>query len=141
MLHFQFSSGQWLDGIIRSIRNDSILIEQIRLEQVANRFGFATIDTARFGLMKFHVSEIYGMPKNDNAGIFTNGALLKVGSIGYILLNIANTLIHHEQLFSAVNATRLGVAGAVLLTGILLGLNHESYIRIGRKYRMETLHV
>jgi hypothetical protein len=80
IINFQYSSKQWLMGIIKTVRNDSILMEQISIETVPNQFGFPRIDTAKFGLMKLHVSEIYGMPKKDYAGIFTNGTLLKWGA-------------------------------------------------------------
>lgn len=141
MISFQFSSRQWFQGIIKTIRNDSVIIERIVIEQVANQFGFPSIDTAKLGIMKFHISEIYGMPKKDYAGIITNGALFKLGSAAYILLNVTNTLIRGEALFSPVNATRLGVAGGVFLLGTILGLNHKTYITLGKKYRMEIIHL
>jgi hypothetical protein len=140
IINFQFSSKQWIQGIIKTVRKDSILMEQIQIIQVPNQFGFPTIDTAKLGLMKFHVSEIYGMPKKDYAGIITNGALLKLGSGAFILLNVINTLIHKETLFSSVNATRLGIAGGAFLLGTVLGLSHKTYITLGKKYTMATIH-
>lgn len=140
IINFQYSSKQWLMGIIKIVRNDSILMEHISIETVPNQFGFPRIDTAKFGLMKLHVSEIYGMPKKDYAGIFTNGSLLKIGSGGYIFLNLANTLIKGDPLFSSANATRLGIAGGVFLLGTIMGLGHKTYITLGKKYRIEVIH-
>ncbi|NCI48361.1 hypothetical protein GWC95_00410 [Sediminibacterium roseum] len=140
VFHFQFSSKQWIQGIIKQIKNDSVLVDQISVIQVPNAFGFPRIDTAHMGLLQFHVSEIYGMPKRDYAGIFTNGALFQLGSAAYILLNLANTAIHKEQLFSAVNATRLGVAGGIFVIGSLLSATHKTYIRLGKKYTVTTIH-
>jgi hypothetical protein len=116
-------------------------MEQIAIEQVPNQFGFPTIDTAKYGLMKFHVSEIYGMPKKDNAGIFTNGALFKLGSGAFILLNLFNTAIHNETFFSSANVTRLGIAGGVFVLGVILGASHKTYIVLGKRYKMETIHL
>ncbi len=116
-------------------------MEQIVIEQVPNQFGFPTVDTAKFGLMKFHVSEIYGMPKKDNAGIFTNGALFKLGGGAFILLNLFNTAIHNEVFFSSANVTRLGIAGGVFVLGVILGASHKTYIVLGKRYRMETIHM
>jgi hypothetical protein len=141
IINFQFSSKQWLLGIIKTIRNDSIVMEQINIIQVPNQFGFPAIDTAKLGIMKFHVNEIYGMPKKDYAGIFTNGVLLKLGSGAFIFLNLVNSLIHNEALFSSGNVTRLGIAGAVYLAGTILGLSHKTYIVLGKKYKMEVINV
>lgn len=139
LLHFQFSSKQWIEGIVKQVRSDSILIEQISIIQVPNAFGFPTIDTAHMGLMRFHVNEIYGMPKRDYAGIFTNGALFQLGSAAYIFLNLVNTLIHKEQLFSPVNATRLGVAAGVFVAGSIMASLHKTYVVLGRRYTMATI--
>jgi hypothetical protein len=139
IINFQFSNKQWLQGIIKTVRNDSIIMEQIAIRTVPNQFGFPTVDTAKFGLMKFHVKEIYGMPKKDRSGIFTNGALLKLGSAAYIFVNIFNSLIHKEPVFSAQNATRLGIAAGVFLLGVLLGSMHKTYITLGKRYTMEVI--
>ncbi len=140
LINFQFSSKQWIQGIIKTIRNDSILIEQIVIRQVPNQFGFPTIDTAKLGILKLHVNEIYGIPKRGSGGdIFTNGTLLQLGSGGYIFLNLINSLIRNEQVFSSVNLTRIGIAGAVFAVGSLLQASHKTYIQLGKKYTMQTL--
>ncbi len=142
VITFQYSSKQWIQGIIKAIRNDSILIEQITLERVANQFGFLSIDTAKLGLMKLHVKEIYGMPKRSSGGsIFTNGALFMLGSAAYIFVNIFNTLIHKDALFDSQNSVRLGTAAGVFLVGVLLQSGHSDYVVLGKKYTMETIHM
>jgi hypothetical protein len=142
VINFQFSSKQWIQGVIKNIRNDSILMEQIDIRQVPNSFGFPTIDTAKLGLMKLHVNEIYGMPKrNFGSSIFTNGILLQLGSGAFIFLNIFNSLIRNEQVFSSLNVSRLGVAGGVFVVGSLLRASHKTYITLGGKYRMQTIHL
>ena len=138
---FQFSSKQWIQGQIKTIRNDSILLEQLSIQQVPNHFGFPTLDTTRLGLLKLHVKEIYGMPtRNFSTGIISNGILFQLGSGAYIFLNVFNSLIHKEQLFSAQNLRGLGISGLVFAVGSLLRAGHKTYILIGNKYRMETIH-
>jgi hypothetical protein len=140
-IDFQFSSKQWIQGIIKNIRNDSILLEQIILRQVANQFGFPTIDTAKMGLMKLHVNEVYGMPKrNFSNGILSNGTLFQLGSGFFIFLNIFNSLTHNEQVFSAQNLSGLGIAAAVFIGGTILHAGHKTYIILGKKYTLRTLH-
>jgi len=142
VINFQFSSKQWIQGIVKKIQNDSILLEQIILRQVPNQFGFPAIDTAKMGLMKLHVNEIYGMPKrNFNNGFFSNGLLFQMGSSAYIFLNIFNSLIHNDQVFSSANLTGIGIAGGFFLAGSLLRSSHRTYIVLGKKYRMETIHM
>ena len=139
VITFQFSSKQWIQGIIKKIRNDSLLIDQIVITMVPNQFGFPSVDTGHLGLIRLHVNEIYGMPKKDYAGIFTNGALLKIGSGAYIFLNVANTIIKNDKLFSPQNAGRLGIAGGAYALGTVMGLSHKEYIKTGKKYRMAII--
>lgn len=141
VITFQYSSKQWVQGILKKVKNDSITVEQISINMVANQFGLPTVDTFKMGLMKLHVSEIYGMPKRDYSGIITNGSLFMIGSGGYMALNLANTLIHKDPLFSAANATRLGIAGGVFLLGTILSASHKTYIVLGKKYTMQTVHM
>jgi hypothetical protein len=91
--------------------------------------------------MKLHVKEIYGMPKrNFSSGIISNGTLFMLGGGAYIFLNIFNSLIHNETVFSAQNTTGLGIAAGVVLLGVLLQSSHKTYIVLGKKYTMETIH-
>ncbi len=117
-------------------------MEQIDIRTVPNAFGFPTIDTAKLGLMKLHVNEVYGMPKRIyGSSIFTNGVLLQLGSGAFMFLNIVNSLIRNEQVFSSLNLGRLGVAGGVFVVGSLLRASHKTYIVLGKKYRLETIQV
>lgn len=142
IIDFQFSSKQWIQGIIKTIRNDSILMEQIILRQVPTQLGFLKIDTARMGLMKLHVKEIYGMPKRQfSSGIISNGALFQLGSGAYIFLNIFNSLIHNEPVFGSKNLTGIGIAASVFVVGKILQSAHKTYITLGGKYTMETIHI
>lgn len=141
VINFQFSNKQWIEGIIKTVRNDSILMEQIVLRTVPDAFGFPKIDTAKLGLLKLHVNEIYGMPKrNFGSGIFSNGILFQLGSGAYIFLNIFNSLIQNDPVFSSVNLTRLGIAGGVFVIGSLLRASHKTYIVMGKKYTMASIH-
>ena len=137
---FQFSSKQWIEGIIKKVQNDSITIDQIQVRQVGNQFGLPTIDTAHFGIMKFHISEIYGMPKRGmSSNMFTNGSLFQLGSGAYILLNVANSIIKSDPVFGSENLPKLGIAAGVFVLGKILQNTHKSYLQMGKKYRMVTL--
>jgi hypothetical protein len=137
---FQFSSKQWIEGIIKKIQNDSVTIDQIQVRQVGNQFGLPTIDTAHFGIMQFHVNEIYGMPKKGmSSNLFTNGSLFQLGSAAYILLNVTNSLIKSDPVFGSDNLPKLGIAAGFFVLGKILQNTHKSYLQMGKKYRMVTL--
>jgi len=141
IIDFQFSSKQWIKGMIKNIRNDSILMEIIVLHQVPTQLGFLKIDTAQMGLMKLHVNEIYGMPKRQfGSGIISNGGLFQLGAGAYIFLNVFNSLIHNEPVFSSQNLTGLGIAAGVFLVGKILESTHKTYITLGKRYMMATIH-
>lgn len=136
---FQFSSKQWIEGIIKSIKNDSITIDQIQVRQLGNQFGLPSIDTAHFGLMKFHINEIYAMPKRASYSVISNGMLFQYGSVAYILLNVANSLIKGDPVFSSANLSGLGIASAFFILGKILQNSHQTYLQMGKKYRMVTI--
>jgi hypothetical protein len=137
---FQFSSKQWIEGIIKKIQNDSVTIDQIQVRQVGNQFGLPTIDTAHFGILKFHINEIYGMPKRGmSSNMFSNGSLFQLGSAAYILLNVANSLIKADPVFGSDNLPKLGIAAGFFVIGKILQNSHKSYLQMGKKYRMVTI--
>ena len=141
-IDFQFSSKQWIQGIIKNIRNDSILIDQVVLRQVPTQLGFLKTDTAHLGLMKLHVSEIYGMPKRQQgSGILSNGALFQLGAAAYIFLNIFNSLLKGDPVFGSRNLSSIAIAAGVWVTGKVLKSVHKTYIKTGGRYKLQMIHV
>jgi len=139
-IRFQYVTTQWLEGRIKRIDKDSIFVNCYVTRQIANQFGFPTIDTSWFGLMGIHISEIIGMPGSRyRGGLFTNGSLLKIGSAGYVFLNLFNSLESGEPVFASYNLRRIGIAAAVFLVGHLQSLKYKSYIRMGKKYSMHVI--
>lgn len=137
---FQFSSKQWIEGIIKSIKNDSLLIDQIQVRQVANQFGFPTLDTAHFGFLKLAITEIYGLPKRSNkTNLINNGTLFQMGSGAYIFLNMANSLIKNDPVFGSDNLPGLGIASGFFVLGKILQASHKTFIEMGGKYTMTTI--
>jgi hypothetical protein len=106
---------------------------------VGNQFGFASTDTAHFGLLKLHVNEIYGMPKRKSGNIISSGALFQLGGGAYILLNVTNSLIKGEAIFGAQNLTGLGIAGGFFILGKILQSTHKTYLKMGSRYKMITI--
>ncbi len=138
---FQFSNKQWIQGNIKDIIKDSLLIDIIVERRYINQWGLIATDIGSGGLLKLHVKEIYSVPKkNKNVSIFTNGALYQLGGAAYMFLNIANSLIKNEQVFSARNLSRIGIAAGVFAFGTILSLTHKDNVVLGKKYTMQVLH-
>ncbi len=140
LINFQFSNYQWINGVIKMIRNDSISVRQMEIRTVPDRFGFPTIDTAWFGTIKLHINEIRAVPKKVKWGEFiANGSLLKLGSLAYIFLNLVNGFILNQSNTTGTNLTNVGIAGGVFIVGAILKATHKEYTLLGKKYIMKTI--
>lgn len=139
-IRFQYVTTQWIDGKIKRISNDSIFVNCYILKQVPGAFGFPVLDTSWLGPMGVHISEIIGMPGNRyKSGMFTNGSLLKIGSAGYMFLNLFNSIENGEAVFASYNLRNLGIAAGVFMIGHLQSLKYKSYYRIRKKYSMQII--
>jgi len=114
-------------------------------------------DTVHYSVEGFAVTDVFAIP---NKGILIDyisgrfqistsgghvhwywiksGWIFTVGAAGYAGLNIANGLIKNNFSFSD-SKTQLFIAAVVFLGGVLLHKSYKPYLRIGRKYRLETL--
>ena len=134
---FRFSNTQWIEGRIKTILKDSLLINMYRAQQSPTAFGGFRVDTTWLGFLKISVNEISGMPQSQyRSGLFTNGALFRLGSGAYMFLNITNSLLKGMPLLDAANSTRLLVAAGFYGIGTLQKQKHKAYLPIGKKYTM-----
>ncbi len=134
---FRFSNTQWIEGKIKTILKDSLLINMYRAQQSPTMFGGFRVDTTWLGFLKISINEISGMPQSRyKSGMFTNGVLFKLGSGAYMFLNIANSIIKGLPLLDAGNSTRLLVAAGFYGIGTLQKQKHKAYLPIGKKYTM-----
>jgi hypothetical protein len=132
---FRFSNTQWIEGRIKTILKDSLLINMYRAQQSPTAFGGFRVDTTWLGFLKISINEISGLPQSRfKSGMFTNGILFKMASGAYLFLNIANSIIKGYPLFDAANTTRLLVAAGFYGIGTLQKQKHKAYLPIGKKY-------
>jgi len=132
---FRFSNTQWIEGKIKTILKDSLLINMYRAQQSPTAFGGFRVDTTWLGFLKISINEISGLPQSRfKSGMFTNGILFKMASGAYLFLNIANSIIKGYPLFDAANTTRLLVAAGFYGIGTLQKQKHKAYLPIGKKY-------
>lgn len=132
---FRFSNTQWIEGKIKTILKDSLLINMYRAQQAPTVFGGFTVDTTWLGYLKISINEISGLPQSKyKSGLFTNGALFRLGSSAFIFLNLSNSLLKGLPVFDAANTTRLLIAAGFYGLGTLQKQKHKSYLPIGKKY-------
>lgn len=140
-IHFQFSNQQWITGYIARINVDTIDVKQFTVQAVMGPYGNQILDTLKLGTLSLGINEIIGFAKDKNQykSVFTDGAFLKAAGIGYILLNITNSLIRKEPVFDTRNLPHLsGGLGAFLLGKIQIGFN-PNYRPIGKRYSLSVL--
>lgn len=140
-VNFQFSNGQWLTAYLTSIKEDTIQINQFALQKVMTMFGTYSEDTLKLGRMLLHINEIKAFAKDRGHynSVVTNGTFLQVGGLGYILLNVANSLIKNDPVFEQKNIPKL-IGGAVsVVAGKLLRKANPDYRPIGKRYSLEIL--
>ena len=132
---FRFSNTQWIEGKIKTILKDSLLINMYRAQQAPTVFGGFTVDTTWLGYLKISINEISGLPQSKyKSGLFTNGALFRLGSSAFIFLNLSNSLLKGLPVFDAANTTRLLIAAGIYGLGTIQKQKHKNYLPIGKKY-------
>jgi hypothetical protein len=140
-IYFQFSNKQWITGYVKDIIKDSLLIDMFIVRRYVNQLGVFAVDTGKAGLLKLHVKEIYAVPtRKRSRSLLTMGGFYQIGSAAYMALNITNSLLKGEQVFSPENNKRLGIAAAVFAFGTLLSATEKEEIVLGKKYKMEIWH-
>jgi len=117
-IRFEFSNQQWITGFIARIENDTVDVKQFALQQIMTGYGTTAEDTLKLGTLSLHINEIRAFAKDKGHfnSVFTNGALLKTAGAGYIILNVANSLIRKDPVFESGNIPKLlGGLGAWVL--------------------------
>ena len=133
----QLATKQWVEGRIRLIKDDSVFMEQMNVQQVANFWGMPTLDSLKYGLIKIAIHDIYAVPKKEHGiSVVNNGSLFTIGAGGYMVLNIINGLTQNESITSSKNLINLGIAAGVFLFGEILHYTHRTSIILGKKYQL-----
>jgi hypothetical protein len=135
-INFQLSGNQWVTAYIDWIRNDSVQVKQFALQTGLTAFGTYGQDTLKLGRLAFHKSEILALskPKGYYNSVFTNGGVFKAAGIGYIGLNIANSLIKKEPVFESKNIPGLIGGAASWVVGKIIKKSNPNYCPIGKRY-------
>jgi hypothetical protein len=131
---FQTTRGNYVNGVVKSIKNDSLFVKTYVMGRYMTEYGFTVLDTANIYLTGFSYKEIAHI-KLDTRQSFVRknlGGLLIAGGAGYTVLNVINTVGSKEPIGSKENLKNLGTAGAVIGLGLLISKVFPA-IRYSRK--------
>jgi hypothetical protein len=148
---FQLHDGQWLSGIIEHITSDSFYFTQ----EIIRYYPIGT-DTLHFKGLPFALHDVDALPARGHSVVYRNdqvfvtpgrqkllwlknGLLFQAAGAGYVGLNIVNDAYRDERIFSSKRVSELGVSAAVFLLGTILRLRFDPYLRIGNRYRLESV--
>lgn len=140
-INLQLANQQWITGYVDWIRNDSIQIKQFALQTGITAFGTMGQDTLRLGKLALHKSDIIALskPKGYYNSVFTNGGVFRAAGVGYIGLNIANSLIKKEPVFESKNIPMFIGGAASWVIGKIIKKSNPSYCPIGKRYSIDIL--
>jgi hypothetical protein len=134
-LTFQAHNGDWLSGTIDKIDKDSFTFSQ----QII-RYYTIGIDTLDFKGLRFSLTDIAALPsKKQHFTWLRNGFIFQLGGAGYAGLNVVNDLYRKDPPFARDKLGGLAIAAGTFLTGTLLHMKFDPYIRPGRKYSLHLI--
>ena len=135
-------TGFTLNGVIKEIKNDSVFIEQFDVRQVPTQFGVPALDTVVYTL-RLHYQEIrkwlYETDRS-GGGRRRGGGLIQqimiVGGIGFIVLEVVNTIYRGESFSDGNKLTAMGIAAGIVATALLWKHLQNRGERTGKKYKV-----
>lgn len=151
-INFQLKNKEWYTAYITKVQNDSFYLSTFVIH-----YSLMGADTAHYPEFPVAITDVYAMPKkgvqfyypNDQVTInrqaghlhwvwIKNGLLFRLGAGGYVALNTVNGLIKNNFIFSG---SKFGIAAAIFLFGEILYQLYKPSLKLGNKYRLETVKV
>ena len=119
---FQTTRGNYVNGIITNIKNDSLYIKTYVMGRYMTNYGFTVLDTANVFTTGFSFKEISHIKLDTKKSFFrkTFGGLMIAGGAGYSALNVLNKSTNKEPIGSKENVKNLALAGGAIGTGTLI---------------------
>jgi hypothetical protein len=140
-IQFEFSNRQWITGQIQWVKKDSIQVKQYALQTVMTAYGTYGQDTLRLGMLTLHINEIRAFAKDKGRyqSVFANGAFLKYGGVLYSGLNITNSIINKENVFSSKNMPSIAGGIVAYFIGRWMAKKNPPYRPIGKRFSVAIL--
>src|SRR5688572_19692708 len=135
-------NGFTINGYIKVIRNDSIIFQQQELQLQATEFG-TTVDTMAYTLgvdyrdiKKFQFTSQYTWGRKKGFSQVTLPTLMKVGGLGFIILELVNTAYRKESITQDNKVVPLTIAARVAATGFAISYFQNKADKVGGKYKV-----
>jgi hypothetical protein len=131
-----------INGFIKEIRNDSVIILQQQRQLMATEFG-TEVDTMSYTLSvdyhqikAFHYTSQYTWGRKRGFAEVTLPKLMKYGGIGFIVLELINTAYRKESITEDNKMVSLGIAAGVAATGFAITYFQNKADKAGGKYKV-----
>lgn len=131
-----------INGFIKDIRHDSIIILQQERRLISTEFG-ATLDTMSYtigidyhNIKTFHYTGKYTWGRKRGFAQITIPRLMKIGGVGFIALELINTAYRKESITANNKMLSLGIAAGVAATGFAITYFQNRSDKVGGKYKV-----
>ncbi|MBC7848644.1 MAG: hypothetical protein H7Y31_02855 [Chitinophagaceae bacterium] len=131
-----------INGIITAIRNDSVIFQQTMTSLVPTQLG-QKIDTIRYSMSvyvyqikKFNMEGYTPSMRKKGFSVITIPKLMIVGGVGFLGLELVNTIYRKESLTDGNKLGTLAIAVAVAGGGFLWNWVDKKRNQVGGKYKM-----
>jgi hypothetical protein len=135
-------NGFAINGFIKEIRNDSLIVLQQETRLVGTEFGTA-VDTAAYTIgvdyheiKTFHYTGDYTWGRKRGFAQITLPRLMKIGGIGFIVLELVNSTYRKESLSENNKVVPLAIAAGVAATGFAITYFQNKSDKAGGKYKV-----
>ena len=131
-----------INGFIKEIRNDSVIILQQQRQLVGTEFG-TSVDTVSYTIgvdyheiRAFHYTSQYTWGRKRGFVEVTVPRLMKYGGIGFLVLELFNTAYRKESITADNKMVSLGIAAGVAATGFAITYFQNKADKAGGKYKV-----
>lgn len=138
--------GHLINGVIRAIRNDSIIFQQQETRMTPTEFGMK-IDTVSYSMsVDYHFIKKFNFNSYDPAARkkgfsqVTLPRLMIIGGLGFMGLELVNTAYRKESINSNNKLASLSIAAGVAATGFAWNYISKHRNRVGGKYKVVYMH-
>jgi hypothetical protein len=132
-----------INGYIKSIRNDSLIIRQEELRLMPAGVGGTKVDTFVYTvgfdyreIEKFNYTSQYTWGRKKGFAVVTLPKLMMIGGTGYVLLELINTAYRRESLNDDGKLLSMGIGVAVAVAGYTINRVSKEHNRVGKKYKV-----
>jgi hypothetical protein len=135
-------NGFYINGFIKDIRNDTLVILQQERRLMATDFG-STLDTMSYTIgidyheiKTFHYTGQYTWGRKRGFAEITLPRLMKVGGVGFLILELVNTAYRKESITANNKIVPLGIAAGVATAGFAITYFQNKSEKAGGKYKV-----